>query len=111
LLSLVRRLADPSSISNTTPVISALRALRNILVSTADITWGNMWGVGRERSVVGTGLVGPESDARDRDVRMMLSGGDEAASIGEREGKRILSLVFEVSIRVVHLFPIYHMIG
>jgi hypothetical protein len=70
-----------------------------------------MWGVGRERSVVGTGLVGPESDARDRDVRMTLSGGDEVVSIGEREGKRILSLVFEVSIRVVRLFPICSVIA
>jgi hypothetical protein len=37
---------------------------------------------------------------------MTLSGGDEAVSIGEREGKRVLGLVFEVSIRVVRLFPI-----
>jgi hypothetical protein len=103
LLSLVRRLADRSSVNSTTLVVSALRALRNILISTADITWGNMWGVGRERSVVGTGLVGPESDLRDRDVQMTLSGGDEAVSIGEREGKRVLGLVFEVSIRVVRL--------
>jgi len=106
LLGLVRRLADKSSVNSTNLVVSALRALRNILISTADITWGNMWGVGRERSVVGTGLVGPESDARDRDARMMLSGGDEVVTVGEREGKRVLGLVFEVSIRVVHLSPV-----
>nr|XP_018265756.1 uncharacterized protein I303_02129 [Kwoniella dejecticola CBS 10117]OBR87914.1 hypothetical protein I303_02129 [Kwoniella dejecticola CBS 10117] len=37
-----------------------LRALRNILVSTADMFWGHMWGVGAERKVIGTGLVGVE---------------------------------------------------
>lgn len=56
---------------------------------------------------MGTGLVGPESDARGRDVRMMLSGGDEAVSIGERDGKRVLGLVFEVSAWVVRLFLPY----
>ncbi|RSH90252.1 hypothetical protein EHS25_001586 [Saitozyma podzolica] len=35
-----------------------LRALRNLLVSTADLVWGHMWGVGAERRVVATGLVG-----------------------------------------------------
>ncbi|WWC67683.1 uncharacterized protein I206_101595 [Kwoniella pini CBS 10737] len=37
-----------------------LRALRNILISTADMVWGHMWGVGAERKVIGTGLVGVE---------------------------------------------------
>ena len=106
LLGLVRRLADKSSVSSTNLVVSALRALRNVLVSTADFTWGNMWGVGRESSVVGTGLVGPGSDARNQDVRMTASGGDEAVIIGEREGKRILGLVFEVSVRIILLSPI-----
>ena len=105
LLSLVRRLADRSSFASTNLGVSALRALRNILVSTADITWGNMWGVGRERSVVGTGLVGPESDERIRDVQMTLSGGGEGVDLGNREGKRILSLVFSVSMRPFHLLP------
>jgi len=60
---------------------------------------------------VGTGLVGPESDARDRDVRMTLSEGDEAVSIGEREGKRVLGLVFEVSVQAARRFPICHVIA
>ncbi|KAE8540327.1 hypothetical protein D1P53_003272 [Cryptococcus gattii VGV] len=35
-----------------------LRALRNVLVATADMVWGHVWGVGAEKKVVGTGLVG-----------------------------------------------------
>nr|AAV98471.1 BSP2 [Cryptococcus neoformans var. neoformans] len=35
-----------------------LRALRNVLVATADMVWGQVWGVGAEKKVVGTGLVG-----------------------------------------------------
>ena len=38
-----------------------LRALRNLLVSTADLLWGHMWGVGAEKKVVSTGIVEAES--------------------------------------------------
>lgn len=46
---------------------SVMRALRNILVSGADIIWGHQWGVGAERKVVGTGLVGQDvSEGNDK---------------------------------------------
>ncbi|WWD00304.1 hypothetical protein V866_007215 [Kwoniella sp. B9012] len=65
-----------------------LRALRNILVSTADMIWGHMWGVGAERKVVGTGLVGEQEIADTK--------GKQAVGKGWKgEAIKALSLVFE----------------
>lgn len=69
-----------------------LRALRNLLVSTADLAWGHMWGVGAERKVVGTGLVG-------EDTLREAEGKREGVPRGRRwrvEASRALALVFEV---------------
>ncbi|KAK8846743.1 hypothetical protein IAR55_005830 [Kwoniella newhampshirensis] len=70
-----------------------LRALRNLLVSTADMVWGHMWGVGAERKVVGTGLVGmdimSEADAR---KGKEVPGRNKAWKV---EAIRSLGLVFE----------------
>lgn len=67
-----------------------LRALRNVLVATADMVWGHVWGVGAEKKVVGTGLVGenilretPADRSRDKHWR-----NDAIAA---------LTIVFEVS--------------
>lgn len=62
LLALVHSLSQtPLSKSQQIKVLpSVLRALRNILVSAADAVWGHVWGVGAERKVVGTGLVGED---------------------------------------------------
>jgi hypothetical protein len=100
LLHLVRNLSDQPSTSTTALIVSALRALRNVLISTADMTWGNTWGVGRERHVVGTGLVGPESYGRDRNAQVISPSASRATSLsstGDAVGKRALGLVFEVS--------------
>ena len=68
-----------------------------MLVSTADLTWGHMWGVGTERKVVSTGLVGEDIP-------------DEVEVKGKRvprpqkwriEANRALGLIFEVSIHHV----------
>lgn len=72
-----------------------MRALRNVLVSTADIFWGHMWGVGAEKKVVGTGLVG--------DVPM-----SSKSKLGSGKGRtwkvdamRSLNLMYEVGSRLV----------
>lgn len=65
-------------------------------MSTADMAWGNMWGVGRERRVVGTGLVGPGGDDRDLEPSSIMDRPVES-SIDRREGTRVLGLVFQVS--------------
>lgn len=89
LLHLIRALLDISlpqhQLTRILPPV--VRALRNILVSTADLTWGHMWGVGAERKVVGTGLVGSVPTGKGKEV-------DNRAWKGEAQ--RALSLVFEV---------------
>lgn len=67
-----------------------LRALRNVLVATADMVWGHVWGVGAEKKVVGTGLVGgnvlretPADRSRDKYWR--------------NDAMTALTIVFEVS--------------
>lgn len=97
LLQLIRQLAQGSSTNNTSLVVSSLRALRNVLIATADMAWGNMWGVGRERRVVGTGLVGPGGDNHDAEATTTNTYRPRDLSIGSREGRQVLGLIFEVS--------------
>ncbi|ORX34369.1 armadillo-type protein [Kockovaella imperatae] len=56
-----RSVGSPTS-SGTRLLAPVLRALRNILVSTADTIWGQPWGVGVERKVVDTGLMREEDE-------------------------------------------------
>lgn len=58
LLELVRWLPGHATAPRLLPAL--LRALRNVLGSTAEVLWGHMWGVGAEQKVVGTGLVGDD---------------------------------------------------
>ena len=37
-------------------IVHVARALRNLLVSTADLMWGSVWGIGGEKKVVSTGI-------------------------------------------------------
>lgn len=74
---------------------SLLKALRNLLVTTADLVWGHMWGVGAEKKVVGTGLVGVESGVE-------TIGGKGKGVVGKvqnwrEDAIRALGLSFEVS--------------
>ncbi|WWD22052.1 hypothetical protein CI109_106540 [Kwoniella shandongensis] len=70
-----------------------LRALRNILVSTADMVWGHMWGVGAERKVVGTGLVGVDIISEvDAGKGKEVPGRNKAWKV---EAVRSLGLIFE----------------
>lgn len=79
-----------SHISQLIPPL--LRALRNLLVSTADLAWGHIWGVGAERKVVSTGLVGEEtsSPTETKGKRLPQVKGWKA------ETRQALSLIFEV---------------
>ncbi|WVW78739.1 hypothetical protein I302_100699 [Kwoniella bestiolae CBS 10118] len=92
LLTLITSLTTPSESQIPTKQLDRilphlLRALRNILVSTADMVWGHMWGVGAERKVIGTGLVGEqEVDTK----------GKQAVGKGWKgEASKALSLIFE----------------
>lgn len=60
LLDFIRAvLASSPGLSTTSKVLpSLIRALRNLLLATADLVWGHIWGVGAETEVVSTGLVG-----------------------------------------------------
>ena len=73
---------------------SLLRAIRNLSVTTADLVWGHMWGVGAEKKVVGTGLVGD-------DLALETGGkGKEVVGKGKNwrvEAIRALSSCFVVS--------------
>lgn len=93
LLSLIKSLQSSnlpeSQIVRILP--SILRALRNVLVTTADLVWGHMWGVGAEKKVVGTGLVGEDVVAG---ARGKNSGKGRSWRV---DATRALSLCFEVS--------------
>ncbi|WVQ97812.1 hypothetical protein IAU59_004927 [Kwoniella sp. CBS 9459] len=75
-------------------LVSLLRALRNLLVSTADIVWGHMWGVGAERQVVGTGLVGVDVMS-EKDMRKGKSPAGKRHHSWRRDASEALSMVFE----------------
>ncbi|ORY26906.1 armadillo-type protein, partial [Naematelia encephala] len=62
-----------------------LRALRNVLVSTADLEWGHVWGVGSEREVVGTGLEDMEGDVK----------GKRPVRVWKSEARRALGIILE----------------
>ena len=64
------------------------------MVSTADMTWGSAWGIGTERHVIGTGLVGPERYAGEGSIQSVPTQNEQT---GVSEGKRVLGLIFEVS--------------
>jgi hypothetical protein len=95
LLHLVRDLSSASlphaQLHRLLPPV--IRALRNILVSTADLVWGHMWGVGAERKVVDTGLVGLNSSSGLGKGKSVLGRGRTWTS----EAVRALGLIFEVS--------------
>lgn len=95
LIELVRAL-DQTFISKSqqTKVLSSvLRALRNILVSAADLVWGHQWGVGAERKVVGTGLIGL-SQGEENGKGKGVEGTDD---VWRLEATNALTSVFEVS--------------
>jgi hypothetical protein len=79
LLRLIREITSDPSPKAANLISAALRALRNVLISTADEAWGEMWGSRQEKRVVGTGLVGPEEGH----VRIAEDG-----STGEGSSKR-----------------------
>lgn len=94
-ISLIRTLSSsPTSSSSVARLIPPLlRALRNLLVSTADLAWGHMCGVGVERKVVGTGLVGGE--LLHEEVKGI---GVSRGQVWRFEANRALGLVFEVGL-------------
>lgn len=71
---------------------SLLRALRNVLTASADAIWGHMWGVGVERKVIATGLVGYGSGP----AKASKGKGKESSEAWRPEAKSVLGLVFEV---------------
>lgn len=99
LLRLIKSLSQPPSSApsaSTNRLLPPLvRALRNVLVTTADLVWGHLWGVGAEKKVVSTGLFGDEAPAGE-------SSGKGKAVAGKTrswrpEGVHSLGLCFEVS--------------
>jgi hypothetical protein len=58
-----------------------------VLVSTADVVWGHMWGVGSEHKVVGTGLVGVDMALGAGDDDMDGSSSAAADELGKGKGK------------------------
>lgn len=98
------------SASDRVRLLSALlRALRNVLVATADLVWGYMRGVSLRRRVVDTGLAGPGESrvseagdtgggataakkAKGKEVDRGPGGGG-----GKEMAAGVLSMVFEVS--------------
>ena len=95
IIRLIRTLNDPQTpISHSNRLIAPLvRALRNVLFSTADLSWGQMWGVGAEKKVVSTGLLGyelipaPEGKGKATDLELGW----------RNHANRALAMVFEVS--------------
>ncbi|OCF37579.1 hypothetical protein I316_00705 [Kwoniella heveanensis BCC8398] len=100
LLHLILSLAADSSTDSTISakqldrlLISLLRALRNLLVSTADMVWGHMWGVGAERQVVGTGLIGVDVMS-EKDMRKGKCPAGKSRG-WRRDANEALTMVFE----------------
>ncbi|KAK4689772.1 armadillo repeat-containing protein 8, partial [Tremellales sp. Uapishka_1] len=91
LLNLIRTIVNlPSNQSLSRLLPPLLRALRNVLVSTADAVWGHMWGVGLEIKVVGTGLLVMES------MQDTKGKGAEGKKRGWRvEAQQTLGMLFE----------------
>ncbi|WVF70073.1 hypothetical protein IAT40_004860 [Kwoniella sp. CBS 6097] len=101
ILQLITDLTYPSSSGFAFPakqfdrlLISLLRALRNLLVSTADMVWGHMWGVGAERQVVGTGLVGMDVMS-EKDMGKGKARTAGKSSGWRRDANEGLTIVFE----------------
>lgn len=94
LLELVRGLLQTrlSKLQESKVLPSVLRALRNILVSAADAVWGHVWGVGAERKVIGTGLVGGDL----KHVAEKGKGVSVRKDVWRYEATKALSSVFEV---------------
>ena len=65
-----------------------------MLVSTADLTWGHMWGVGKDRRVVSTGLVGEDVADDGSEVKGKRVPRPQKWRI---EANQALGLIFEVS--------------
>jgi hypothetical protein len=96
LLDQVRQLVQSTSSQAPKVLSSVMRALRNVLVSTADLVWGHAYGVEMEKKVVGTGLVG-----------MVMDNGKGKAAPGresllENEAIKALDSVFDVSLGLIH---------
>ena len=97
LLLLIRSISNsaspPTSVNRLLPAL--LRALRNLLITTADLVWGHMWGVGAEKKVVSTGLVGEAPSTKESTGK-----GKAVAGKGRSwkvEAARALGSCFEVS--------------
>lgn len=97
LLALIRSLAaSTTSLSSGTfnrILPSLLKALRNVLFTTADLVWGHMWGVGAEKKVVDTGLVGNDTPRESSAKGKGVLGKDRNWRI---DASRALGLAFEV---------------
>jgi hypothetical protein len=90
LVSLITSFKHISYFKIAILVPPVIRAIRNILVSTADAVWGHIWGVGVEKRIVGTGL----EDLEPRPVRT-VKGVDHIKSL-KAEADHALALIFEV---------------
>ncbi|WWC87229.1 uncharacterized protein L201_002117 [Kwoniella dendrophila CBS 6074] len=110
LLKLITSLIQPSSNIPQIPqkqldkiLPHLLRALRNVLVSTADMVWGHMWGVGAEKKVIGTGLVGLDVGSTHTEYgspsngkgKQPIGNGRDTRSRLKGDASGALSLVFE----------------
>lgn len=99
-LSLIRSVSATHINAPSDKILPALlRGLRNILVATADLVWGHMWGVGAERKVVSTGLVGSESIQTDSPKGKGVAG---KSTRWKGEANRALGLIFEVCPNLWH---------
>lgn len=73
-----------------------------MLVSTADLVWGYMWGVSLQRRPVDTGLIGPGSEADENgSTRGKGKGVEKRSTAGGLKGRSmavdVLTMIFEVS--------------
>jgi hypothetical protein len=98
LLRLIKSLAQtpsgaPSSSTNKL-LPPLLRALRNLLVTTADLVWGHLWGVGAEKRVISTGLFGDEVPDGETSGKGKAVAGKTRS--WRAEGVHSLGLCFEV---------------
>jgi hypothetical protein len=85
-------LSSPKQDASHRLLASALRALRNVLLTTADLVWGHVCGVGAEQKVVDTGLIGDDGV----DVGRKGKGVMGKSTGWKANGSKALSLVFEV---------------
>lgn len=97
LLDLISATKDVPAASRLLPHI--LRALRNILVATADVTWGHLRGVVVPQKIVKTGLEDAD-DTSESPVPRSPKGKEVVGRDWKTEARQALGLVFEVRIDI-----------